>query len=55
MDWGWPQWVMASLYAIAVLAGAFFHKQPKTGEYNVLATIFGSALGAYILHAGGFW
>lgn len=55
MDWGWPQWVFAGLYVLGLVASALSHGKQKTGKHDVLATMIGTAVSAFILHSGGFW
>ena len=54
-NWEWPQYAIAALYALSIVLTAAMHGRPKDGNHNVLATIVASAIGAWILYAGGFW
>ena len=51
----WPQIVMIVLYVVNVVIDAQRHGEPKDGKHNVLVTLVGSALGVWVLWAGGFW
>lgn len=54
-NWDWPQYVIAAMYALNVLAASGLHGKPRTGKFNGPVTALNSALGAWILYMGSFW
>lgn len=55
--WNWPQWVMATLCLISVLANLInaVNEPGLRGMCTVLATAIMTSLFVWILHCGGFW
>lgn len=54
-NWDWPQYVVAALYALNILAVANMHGKPRSGKRNFPGTAISVSLGAWILYMGGFW
>lgn len=55
-EWEWPQWAMAIPLVLNVVLTAALHGKERTvSDYNVLWSLVGSALTAWILYEGGFW
>lgn len=55
MEWGWPQWIVAILYALSVTVSVALHGQKRTGNHNGFVSIVLVAILAALLHSGGFW
>lgn len=55
MIFHWPQVTILFLYALGIAVGVLEHGKPRTGKYNMFATIFWSLLGATVLYYGHFW
>jgi len=53
--WSWPHWTMFCLYALNIFLAAFIHGHKKTGEHSFPVTLVTSALGFFMLTAGGFF
>ncbi|KFL31463.1 hypothetical protein JP75_07905 [Devosia riboflavina] len=53
--WSWPQWTFMSIYVISVVMAAFLHGHRRTGEHSFPVSITMSALGIFVLTAGGFF
>jgi len=53
--WGWPQWVTAISYAIGALLSAALHGHKRTGEHSFPISLVVSAIGIFVLTAGGFF
>jgi hypothetical protein len=50
----WPQIVMIVVYTLGVAVSLQNHGKPRD-PYNMWYTIIGTAIGVFILWAGGFW
>lgn len=53
--WSWPQWFMFSLYVLNVVLVAFIHDHKRTGKHSFPITLVTSAIGMFVLMAGGFF
>ena len=53
--WGWPQWIMISIWAIVLILTAFLHGKPRTGSHNLGTALIHVGLAAFILSKGGFF
>ena len=51
----WPQTIMVTLLITAILIEADKHGDPKTGKYNLWATLIAVAFHAWLLYWGGFF
>lgn len=53
--WGWPQWLMFGLYVLTTVLAAFIHGHRRTGEHSFPVSLVTSAIGIFVLTAGGFF
>jgi hypothetical protein len=54
-NWDWPQYVIAAVYCLNLLATANLHGKPRTGKWSFPGSAISAALGVWILYMGGFW
>lgn len=54
-NWDWPQYVIAGLYALNLLAVANMHGKPKSGKWSFPVAAISVALFSWIFYMGGFW
>lgn len=55
MEWGWPQWIVAILYALSLSVNVALHGKKREGNHNGFLSIVLVAIMAALLRAGGFW
>jgi len=53
--WGWPQWIVGILYVLVIVLSAFLHGYKRVGQHSFPATLVTSAIGIFLLTAGGFF
>lgn len=54
-SFGWPQWLWFAMMAANLLATAYMHGKPRTGEHNIFTSLIGTGLGFVLLSYGGFF
>ncbi len=54
-EWGWPEWTWAVITGLGLIVAAFKHGEKYDADYNFWRAVVLSAVGAVILHFGGFW
>ena len=52
---GIPQIILLSLVALNLLANAYLHGKPRTGNYNLFLGLLNAGILIWILVAGGFF
>lgn len=52
---GWPQVVVIAVYALSLGVSLAMHGKPRTGEYNFIHAVIGSAIVLTPLYLGGFF
>ena len=52
---GAPQIILIVLLGIRLLANAYMHGKPRSGTYNLFASLVDAGLMIWILIAGGFF
>lgn len=55
MELHWPQITIIVLVLLSTVSTAIMHKEPRTGQYNVLSTMIADGLMVWILYCGGFF
>ena len=51
----WPQITYIVLVILGIGISLERHGKPKTGTYNVLVDLVGTAIGLFIVYSGGFF
>ena len=54
-SWGWPQWVATATTFISLMLVATMHGAPRSGNYNVFASMISAGATYFILICGGFF
>ena len=52
---GTPQIILLSLVALNLLATAYLHGKPRTGNFNIFGALVNAGILIWILVAGGFF
>lgn len=55
MNWGWPQYIMASIQLVSFGIVAARYGQPKRDKYDWVDLLLVPALFTWLLYMGGFW
>ena len=55
MNWGWPQFVMAALYAVNIGFCLAKHGQPKRDTYDLTDAFIAPGILRWLMYMGGFW